>query len=44
MPQILNMQRSEHTGVLDIAGLWVCQDSEYVSGFEYVRVLDVLQF
>ena len=37
-------QRSESTGVLNIPGLWICQGSEYSSGTEYVRTLDISWF
>ena len=44
MPQILNIQRSEYTGVLNIPGLRIYQGSEYAPGSEYVRVLDKPRF
>ena len=34
-------QCSEYVAVLNIAGVWICQDTEYASGSEYVRVLDI---
>ena len=38
---ILNMSGSEYTGIVNIAGLQICQGFEYAFGSEYVRVLDI---
>ena len=34
----------EYSSALNIPGLWICQGSEYASGSEYVRVLDIPGF
>ena len=34
----------EYSSALNIPGLWICQGSEYASGSEYVRVLDIPRF
>ena len=34
----------EYPSALNIAGLWISQGSEYASGSEYVKVLDIPRF
>ena len=44
MSRVLNMPASwiyQGTVVLNIPGLWICQCSEYASGSEYGRILDI---
>ena len=37
-------QNSEYARVLYVLGFWICQSSEYTSGSQYVRVLNMPDF